>query len=153
MNPAEGCLRHPSLPRDIVDARTGVWHTHMCIPLTCTSIVHSGQASVRARVCASISTLILREAPGEAGARAALPRVGYERVHTHTHIRTHTHMQSMRDGWRQKAFVARSTCLCGSFPAKLSVPEQQSSRLAELLPGTARRVALVERSILRKPHK
>lgn len=27
MNPAEGCLRRPT--RDIVDARTGVWHAHI----------------------------------------------------------------------------------------------------------------------------
>ena len=39
-------------------------------------------------------------------------------------------------GWRQKAFIARSTCLCWSFPRlETFSSQQQSSRLVELLPN------------------
>lgn len=91
-------------------------------------------------------------------------RGSWLRVNTHIHASPRPQpctQRTLRVGWRQKAFVARSTCLCGSFPAKLSVAEQQSSRLAELLPrtGGAARLAAPRAfsplygSILRKPHK
>lgn len=48
----------------------------------------------------------------------------------------HAHTQARSIGWRQKAFIARSTCLCWSFPRlETFSAQQQSSRLAELLPN------------------
>lgn len=67
--------------------------------------------SVYVYVCrhARASILILGDAPGEADARAC------------THILACIFIQSrtprvLRGGWRQKASVARSTCLCREFP-------------------------------------
>lgn len=58
-------------------------------------------------------------------------------VPAHTRARTHTQSGVARSiGWRQKAFIARSTCLCLSFPRlETFSSQQQSSRLAELLPN------------------
>lgn len=57
-------------------------------------------------------------------------------IYIHARVYIHAHTQARSIGWRQKAFIARSTCLCWSFPRlETFSAQQQSSRLAELLPN------------------
>lgn len=91
--------------------------------------------------------LILGETPGEAGARAC----------THTlaciFIRSRT-PRVLRGGWRQKAFVARSTCLCREFPRETFSCRTTKFPAGPTIAANRRRAAFsLWGSILRKPHK
>lgn len=117
--------------------------------------IHSTWASIVCFRCASVyvcrharaSILILGETPGEADVRAC------------THTLTCIFIQSrtprvLRGGWRQKAFVARSTCLCREFPRETFSCRTTKFSAGPTIAANGRRAAFsLWGSILRKPHK
>jgi len=114
--------------RDIVDARAGTWHKYVYIPHERLSFAFAVHLCTCAGTRAHLSSFWGR----------LLGKLTCARAHILSHVYSYrvAHLECYAAaGARRPSSPVPPVC-AESFPAKLSVVEQQSSRLAQLLPRT-----------------